>query len=240
VIASAACWLPGSYSDGRTTDDRALALCAVRAGSVELLAAGIHRDLFLDVARALTRLTMGPACRDELPGPAARTSATANLVLVSRAPSVPLSHRHRSIGDAILNDRGSVLLLPHAACPLFFGGRALIIWDGSISAVAALHQALPLLANSAEILMADVTDEGAHASVGHAIDRLESLPGHRRIDVTSVDLPSAPLILEAARMTRADYLVIGGFGRWNILPGVSFGNADAAFLRARLPILIGQ
>lgn len=240
MIASAAEWLPGAYSDGGPADDRALALCASRVGSVELLTAGVHRDLFLDAARALGRLTTGAACGGEQPGPIRRASATANLVLLSRAPSLSRSHRHRSIGDAILKDGGSVLLLPYVARPLILDRRALIVWDGSASAVAALDQALPLLASSAEILLADATGEEPHTSIGHAIARLESLSGPRRIDVTSMDLPSPPLILEAARMTGADYLVIGGFGRWNILPRVSYGDADAAFLRARLPILIGQ
>lgn len=208
--------------------------------TIGLLARGRHRDLCLDAVLELARRSGRlPSCVDLL-APGWPIAAAPDLILLGRTADEPLSDRYRQIGDAILRRGAPLLLLPHAARGPLFGPRALIVWDGSFAAIAALRQAALLLAHSDEILLIDSADGQARASISHAFAFLETLPGARRIDVTRLALETAPLVLEAARMARADYIVIGGFGRWNALPGLLYGNADATFVRSRVPILVGH
>lgn len=210
---------------------------------VGFMARGQHRNLCLDAVLELARhVGHLPCCTDLLAAGVTDVGSPAlDLIMLGRTPSDPLTDGYRQIGDAVLRSGVPVLLVPWTTRPgPFFGTRGLIVWDGSLSAISALRQVFPLLAGTDEILLADVSLGEPRASLRQAMAILMDLPGRRRIDATRLELDCTPLVLEAARMTSADYLVIGGFGRWNSLPSLLYGGADDAFLRARIPILMGQ
>lgn len=208
--------------------------------SIGLLARARHRDVCLDAVLALARLGgQLPGCIDLL-APGGPGATRPDLILLHRAATERLSDDYRQVGDAILRSGAPLLLLPQVPRRPLFGSRALIAWDGSFAAIAALQQAAPLLAHAEEILLVDAADSQARASVRQAIELLETLPGMPRVEATRLALETAPLVLETARMARADYIVMGGFGRWNALPGLLYGGADATFLRSRMAVLVGN
>jgi nucleotide-binding universal stress UspA family protein len=207
--------------------------------TVGLLAPDRHHDLCFDAVLELARGGRLPLCLDLL-GSRDEGMSAVELVLLARAATQRLSGRYRQAAEAVLHSGTPVLLLPRRARRPLFGSRALIIWDGSFGAIVALRHAVPLLAHANEIMLVDAADGHGRVPLREAIAILETLPADKRIEATRLKLDTSPSVLEAARLTRADYLVMGGFGRWNALPGLLHGGADATFVRSRIPMLVGQ
>jgi len=195
-------------------------------------------ETVLDISKAVGRL---PCCIDlhENP-PNLSDRLDADVVLVSRRLGEPVSERHRRAGDAILRSRAPVLFVPWTARTRMTGGRAVIAWDGSPSAVAALCSAAPLLCVTREILIVDVQLEEAGIDVDQAAKFISDLPGDRHLDVAAQWLESPAALMQAALFTRADYFVMGGVGRWSALPEILYGDCDSSFLRTPVPLLLGH
>lgn len=141
----------------------------------------------------------------------------------------------------MLQSGAPVLLLPQGpAQPCLAGERALIVWDGSLSALSALRSAVPLLQQAKQVMVVDASEGAARVMVDSAMTFLAALAGERLLDLTSLTIDSKPLVLETAQLTKADFLVMGGFGRWGALSDIIDGDSDSSFLRARLPLLLGQ
>ena len=211
--------------------------------TVGFLARGSRRDLCVDAVLELANLIGRlPACIDLLEqAPHAAAHCQVDLVLISRSSTDPQSERQRQAGQAVLQSGAPVLLLPQGpAQPCLAGERALIVWDGSLSALSALRSAVPLLQQATQVMVVDASEGAARVAVDAAMTFLDALPGERLLDLTRLRIDSKPLVLETAQLTRADFLVMGGFGRWGALPDIIDGNSDSSFLRARLPLLLGQ
>lgn len=182
-----------------------------------------------------------PACLDLhefSPNPWDRLDA--DMVLISRRFAEPPSAPCRRAGNAILRSRVPVLFLPQPRRARMIGGRALIVWDGSLSAAAALVGATPLLRRAREVMLVDAQSDGQQVDVARAADFVRGLPGERRLDVTAQWLESPAALMQMAQLCRADYLVMGGFGRWRALADILYGDCDSAFLRTPVPLLLGH
>jgi len=209
--------------------------------SVGFVARGARaRDLCV---AAVVDLAIGrlPACIDLLEGAPDRWERLdTDMVLISRRYAEPPSAPHRRAGNAILHSRVPVLFLPQARRPRLIGSRALIVWDGSQSAAAALASAAPLLRRARQVMLVDAYPDRHGIDVAHAADLVRSLPGERQLDVTGQWLERPAALMQLAQLCRADYLVMGGFGRWRALPDILYGDCDSAFLRTPVPLLLGH
>jgi len=198
------------------------------------------RDLCI---AAVLDLTVGrlPACIDLLEGAPDRWERLdTDMVLISRRYAEPPSAPHRRAGNAILHARIPVLFLPQARRARVIGSRALIAWDGSESAAAALASAAPLLRRAREVMLVDAQPDGQGIDMARAADFVRSLPGERRLDVVGQWLESPAALVQMAQLSRADYLVMSGFGLWHALPDILYGDCDSAFLRTPVPLLLGH
>jgi hypothetical protein len=210
-------------------------------GQIGLVAPGeLARDacieVLLQIALAAGRL---PSCLD-LHASAPDQGERLDMALVSRRLAEPVSTRHKRAADTILCSRAPVLFVPQTSRRHMTSGRALIVWDGSLSAVATLTKTAWLLGHAREIMLVDAQTDGQRIDIAGAADLLRNLPGDRHVDVTALRLDTPAALIEAGAMTRADYLVLGGFGHWGALPDILYGDCDSAFLRTPLPLLLGH
>lgn len=193
-------------------------------------------ETILQIARAAGHL---PACVD-LHASAPDQNGRMDLALVSRRLAEPVSTRHKRVADAILCSRAPVLFVPHGRATRMIGGRVLIVWDGSLSAAATLARTAWLLGRAREVLLVDAETDGPRIDIASAATLLRDLPGERHVDVTALRLETSAALVEAASLTRADYLVLGAFGHWGALPDILYGDWDSALLRTPLPLLLGH
>ena len=128
----------------------------------------------------------------------------------------PLRHPRQGLVEATLFGSGRPLILvPRAARPVA-EGIALVAWDATRSAVRALHDALPLLIQAQEVVIASVTDdkEIQAARSGEDICCYLSRWGiNSRFDpVKRGSQKVGDALLDYAAQMKADLLVMGGFG----------------------------
>lgn len=146
------------------------------------------------------------------------------------------------VADLALGGRTPVLAVPQEARDFAVTGRALVAWDGSAEASAALRAAVPLLAlaQAVDIVTVEEADKAQFPSVAapeylarHGIKaQMHSWPRHGR----AIDMALA----EAIDTLAADWVVMGAFGhsRWREL---IFGGVTRAMLRdARVPLLLAH
>ncbi|MGC4251540.1 MAG: universal stress protein [Sphingobium sp.] len=142
--------------------------------------------------------------------------------------------------DLALGGRTPVLAMPQSARCLTIPGRAIVAWDGSQEAAAAIRAAIPLLKLAQEVHL--VTVEETDKRDFPSTDAPEYLSRHG----ISVQVHSWPrggegveaALLDAISALAADWVVMGAFGH-NRLRELVFGGVTRRMLRdARVPLLL--
>ncbi|MFC3440558.1 universal stress protein [Sphingobium rhizovicinum] len=143
--------------------------------------------------------------------------------------------------DLAMGGRTPVLAVPPSARGFAAAGRALVAWDGSHAAAAALRAAIPLLQLSQAVEIVTVEDrdtpfpatEAPEYLARHGIKaQLHSWP--------RADRPTEIALRDAIATLRADWMVMGAFGhsRWREL---IFGGVTRSLLRtAPVPLLLAH
>ena len=150
-----------------------------------------------------------------------------DIIVVNRQlDSAPYPDMFGTAADTVLKSGRPVLAVPESARRFDAFGHAMVAWDGSREAEAALRAAVPLLQMAERVTILEVDDGSIRTA---AFEAAEYLSRHGvkavicRKSATS-DLPST-VILDEIDRAKASYLVMGGFGhsRWvqAMLGGVS-------------------
>lgn len=156
----------------------------------------------------------------------------ADIIVLNRAlDTVEVPDMRELVGEVLLASGKPIVAVPETARGFNVFGPALIAWDGSREAVAALRAATPLLARAASVTILEVRDGSVRLP---AEDGAEYLSRHGirpliRRESSMIDLPST-MILEAIETTGAAWLVMGGFGHSRFIEGV-FGGVTRRLLK---------
>jgi nucleotide-binding universal stress UspA family protein len=188
------------------------------------------------------RVTSGPAAAF-----VTRLAAAADLlVLGQREPD-------RSTGldapeEVVLGCGRPVLIVPYGKRIETLGERVLIGWNGGSQAAGALHDALPLMTQSHDVLIAQVDppfvapasdDQGTQADeVAFHLQR-HGLNA-RAETITSVSLDTAETLLSRAKDFGADLLVIGAYQHSRLRELLLGGVTHDILRNAELPVLMSH
>lgn len=176
----------------------------------------------------------------DIAGAVLASANLADLIILNRAlEDYPLSDMRDITSRVVAHTHAPVLAVPESADRFEFD-RALVAWDGSASAAAALRAAVSLLtlAQDVEIFQARDGDGGTDRSLAVAY-----LARHG-IDATlrSVDGSGAradTLIAEECEAWGADYVVMGAYGRGRLRE--AFGGVTKRMLGdSKLPLLLSH
>ena len=117
------------------------------------------------------------------------------------------------IGDTLAKTRVPILAVGYDAAGINLGGRVLVAWDGSPTAVAAVRAAVPLLQQSCEALIY-AADDGSIEQT--AEDAAIYLTRHGVAVTVKRERASgrrpAEMVLEQVEQYDAAYVVMGGYG----------------------------
>lgn len=134
------------------------------------------------------------------------------------------------VRDVVVQTGKPVLAVPPACRELALYGHALVAWDGSAGAEAALRCAVPLLIHATQVTLVEIGDHQEGVPAQEAAVYL-----HRHgIRTTILPLPTqhervTETLLAEIDALRADYLVMGGFGG-NRLVEAMFGGVTRDML----------
>lgn len=167
--------------------------------------------------------------------------AQADLVVVSRQVGGLVTEQDAEIADAVIIAGTPLFLVPQHDRGFEIEGTALIVWDGSLSAVAALRAAVPMLRSAGRVAILQPAGEAIPLPLHHALSYLSRCAirveqNCYQIDAAAGDAP----LLNLFGALRADYVIMGGFGRWPALKSMLYEPASGVFLATDVPILFGQ
>jgi nucleotide-binding universal stress UspA family protein len=171
----------------------------------------------------------------------------ADLIVMGQPdPDDPAAAGEEAIGSALFGTGRPVLVVPHTGGPWHPGGRALVAWNGRREAVRAIHDALPLLAGTREVVVLTVAPErgeGGDRGLPDA-DMAAHLARHG-LNVTLRSVPDAGVgvsetLLNEAADFGAGLLVMGGYGHSRLRELVFGGVTRSILAHATLPVLIAH
>lgn len=166
----------------------------------------------------------------------------ADLIVVNRQlDDFPLPDMRSIAGDVVLHSGKPILAVPEDTRGINLMGRALVCWDGSACASAALRAAVPLLKLAASVTLLEVVEDGKASS---AEDAAEFLSRH---DIHPQILRRHPLtrqadavILDEIGVERADYVVMGGFSHLRFTEALFGGVTRTMLTRSPVPVFLAH
>lgn len=172
----------------------------------------------------------------------ADAAGLADLIVINRSLDDAFGPDMRATAGQILaNCDTPILAVPDTARSLNLSGHALIAWDGSDAATAALRAAIPLLKVAAKVTILEIHD-GKMPSCGD--DAAIYLSRH---DISVEIVVSAPLngdtaatLLAEIHDRRPDYVVMGGFGHSRMREALLGGVSRTLLSESPVPLILAR
>jgi nucleotide-binding universal stress UspA family protein len=166
----------------------------------------------------------------------------ADLIVVNRKLDDFSAPDMRSVAThTLLTTDKPVLAVPECTRGVNLGGHAMIAWDGSDEATAALRASVPLLKLAKRVTILEI-DDGSIATSG---EEAASYLSQHDVGATLMSLqaqyPDAgDDILHQIKATRPDYVVMGGFGHGRIREAVFGGVSRRMLTESPVPLLMAH
>ncbi|NIJ09315.1 nucleotide-binding universal stress UspA family protein [Sphingomonas vulcanisoli] len=143
------------------------------------------------------------------------------------------------IGDLLVELGKPILVMPPAADGLKADGRAMVAWDGSRDADAALRAAMPILQHAESVTLVYADDNSLRIPVKTAVDYLK-LHG---VEATIRTLHgryerAGSVLVKEARHGLYDYAVMGGYGHSRALETLFGGATRTMLAKSPIPVLL--
>lgn len=169
-----------------------------------------------------------------------RAAALCDLVVISSIGAHGLLSDGTALAaDVIVRAKRPVLAVPEATMAINLTGHALIAWDGSPDAIAAMRAAIPLLKLAEVTTLLEIDDgsvetpaEEAAAYLGRHGVLADVRPKHLLIRTTGT------MILEESRRKAVDYVIMGGFGHSHIREALFGGVSRTMLSHSRVPMFL--
>ncbi|HEY0314974.1 MAG TPA: universal stress protein [Sphingomonas sp.] len=166
----------------------------------------------------------------------------ADLIVINRSIDDALGPDMREVaGQVLAAAHRPVLAVPDTARALNLSGHALVAWDGSEAAAAALRAAVPLLKLAEKVTILEMT-EGSGPSSGEEAAIYLSRHGVAAI-VTAVKPLKAgvgPTLLAETRALAPDYIVMGGFGHSRLREALLGGVTRSMLAESPVPLFLAR
>ena len=166
----------------------------------------------------------------------------ADLIVVNRQlDDFPVPDMRTAAGELIVRARRPILAVP-PALERFDLARALVAWDGSACAAAALRAAVPLLLLAQSVSILEVEDDSVRAPAEDAAAYLS----REGITATIMRVPlgddetTADVVVRHAMQGHAGYIVMGGFGHLRFVEALLGGTTRTLLKSSPLPLFLAH
>jgi hypothetical protein len=165
------------------------------------------------------------------------TGARTDLLVVDRS-NTP-SPIVQCLGDGLLMGGGAVLAISTVPARIEPAGTILICWDGSLSAIAAVSAAAPLLRRAGKLILSVERDADRLLPTCKAHTLLARI-GVEASRLSIAERSAAGSLGRQAADCNAGLIVMGGFGRRQALLPILFGGADTGLADIAVPVFFGH
>jgi len=166
----------------------------------------------------------------------------ADLVVVNCKRDTYFEYDRRSlVSDLVVSARCPVVAVPDEALGLNLTSTAIVAWDGSEPAAAALRACTPLLKLARSVHLISVGEPPEGPSAEEAAVYLSRHGIHATVDILDPgkDVPDAHLLRHAG-IASAGYCVMGAYGHGRLAESVFGGVTRRMIEAAKLPLVLGR
>jgi nucleotide-binding universal stress UspA family protein len=182
-----------------------------------------------------------------IPAISRRAHATDLIVVGQTDPENPLPAVGRTLIEDVLMTAGRpLLIIPYAGRFTTVGTNALVGWTPTRESARAVHDALPVLAKGAKMLVLTVeSTKGGELEVLPTADIAEHLSRHA-LDVSAArtvvsdGLSPADALLDYASDMQADLLIVGGYGHSRTREMIMGGVTRDLLRHMTVPVLMSH
>lgn len=145
------------------------------------------------------------------------------------------------VGSVMLGTHKPVLAVPQGSRGIDVGDHAVVAWDGSAQAAAALRAALPMLRHASDITILTVAERAGGTPPADAATYLarQGIAAEIRL-VPGMGASVAALLVEQTRVLKAAYLVMGGYGHSRLAEALFGGVTKTMLSTCPVPMLMAH
>lgn len=169
-------------------------------------------------------------------------AALADLIVLNRKlDGASYPDMRETAGEVLIGSGKPIVAIPDDARGFSVKGRALVAWDGSSHAAAALRQAVPLLALAGSVIVLEIDDGSVVTPAEEAAAYLSKYDIHARVVRDfALSNPTSDILLAGIAVQRADYVVMGAFSHMRATEAVFGGCSRAMLTRSPVPVLLAH
>ena len=162
------------------------------------------------------------------------------FVLNSNLDDPNLMESRGAVSATVVKTRKPVLVVPKGTARFAKSGLAVIAWDGSAPALAALRAATPMLAKAKSVFILEIDHprDGIAAEDAAAYLSRHGIHAAIRRENTHGKMTSSSKLIEIAELMKADYVVMGAYGHSRLTEAVFGGVTRSMLLRSTVPLVL--
>lgn len=172
-----------------------------------------------------------------------REATLADLIVINRGLDDEAAYPNMFdiAGDLIMEGRTPIMAVPEKAKSLDVRRPAIVAWDGSDHAAAAMRAAVPLLKLAESVMLFYARDGSLKVPLEEAAAYLSRHGVHAsvRSECCLLDSPQA-LIMSEAVVAHAGYVVMGAFSRSRFREAVFGGATQRMLTESPVPLFIAR
>ncbi len=171
-----------------------------------------------------------------------QAAALSDLIVVNRQfDDFPGPDMGRVAAGLVVKSGKPILAVPNAISGFRAAGSALVAWDGSREASAALSAAVPLLRLASSVSLLEVDDGSIKAPAEEAATYLSRHGIHPNIIRAAPDGdPASSVILAKANSEKFDYLVMGGFSHSRLVEALLGGVTRRMLIESPISLFLAH
>jgi len=163
------------------------------------------------------------------------------IVLNRKLDAFPYPDMRATAAEVIIKAGKPVIAVPDNAEGFPVSGRALVAWDGSVQATAALQAAVPLLKLAGSVVILEIDDGSVATPAEEAAAYLATYDIHSRlVRDFALSNPTHDILLLGVEVQRADYVVMGAFSHARATEAVFGGCSRAMLTKSPIPIFFAH
>jgi len=170
-----------------------------------------------------------------------RAAILSELIVVNRRlDGFPYPDTRTLASDLVVRSGKPILAVPDGVTGFAASGSALVAWDGSREADAALQAAAPLLKLATDVTLIEIDDGSIAIKAEHAASFLSRHGIHPRVQREPGRSGVDNVLLQQIAVHEADYLVMGGFGHSRLSEALMGGVSRTMLTRCPVPLFLAH
>jgi nucleotide-binding universal stress UspA family protein len=165
------------------------------------------------------------------------------LVMNTDMKGTAIPEMRSAVSMVAIKANKPILAVPKEVLRFSASGLAIIAWDGSAAAAAAMRAATPILAYARAVHIVEIDkfhEGGVPAQDGLAYLSRHGIHAVLRQENTHGMMPVSEKLIELSERAKVDYIVLGAYGHSRLTEALFGGVTRSMLMRSPVPLLLAH